>query len=1569
MRRIYLLLINIVLLQTISLAQWEEKTTNIPGNLNAVIGWQTEVFIAGDSGVYLSVNGGDTFVKQHLLNNFMDSLTMESSTFNDIFSSYPNYWAVGKNNSTGNGVIFKYNEDSEWELSYTLVGSGLNGMGRKTGLLFVVGDDGKILYSENSGNQWNLSESGVTNNLYSIVAYTNRIHIGGEGVILSKYNFSQTSWYAHFDEGANELLALSNSYTLAVNNDNILKGSTSIWNINTNYNSSESGIRATSITQSTSTEILIGTKNGIYKSTDDLNYWELIPSSIGFDINDVHFFYTNPVGYAVGNDGLLLKTTNRGGDPIPYVSFFFELVTCVDSTLGISNNGYDGHSYSWFINDTLISNDYNIDTIFSVIGDYNIELIGDNGTFSDTINHLLSIVDLPSIENDISITDSILCHGGNSDIIVSLSDSSVEYTLLKMTSMGIDVEVVTKIGNGNDLILNTGMISDSTRYLIKVSHLKAECAQFFADTFLIAVEKTIADFYPGLINADLNEPIKFYNNSKQASFFNWSFGTQASDSTSNIEEPIISFNNLIETNVTLISTSLYGCSDTITLSGPVIYNAQAINDNCWAINFDGNQLGGHDRGEEIKTTNNGDIIVSGSYSDMEFTTKAGTTQGRHNNIGFYIARYSSNGVLKWLVRGINNNPDNDWNLTNYSYKGAAYDIAIDSEDNIIITGWLDEDFTLISNDGDSIPMKKDPFSNRNKGFILKLDSNGAYLWHTIMNNAVGNFIGLDQTDHIYVGGNYSFVAIFYSTTDDSLKISGQSQGTAFIVKYNTDGEILWLTNMQYDSNNYNNYLTDIAVDDIGSVYLTGTHGKSLTFNSVSGNSVLLTSPYGQTNAFIVKYNSEGTAEWGHSINSNEVGQSFDYGVSIEVSGQGDSYITLEVESWLEDDWIEIPSTQLPTDTLSVGKYAIISYDTDGNYRWGNGVKYSYLGRGTALTIDKYGYVYTGGYVIDNTEGGSTDFTSTDNFLINLPQNEGSFFISKYDKNGHLIWASLESGLTSDNWSGIKNVRSISVDENQNLYVTGKLYSQSQGYIVATDTLITNQTDPFIAKFSQSACLQPDLLIPLLTSQSYCPGDSIEIPFYTNEYITIDSNNTFIIELSDSLGNFAWSLIIGETASSNKVDTLQAVLPLEIGSGRFMLRIRSSMPVIIGNEIPIFITPLQIPQNVSYTICQGSSIEINATQGTQYEWSPVEGLSDSIIQTPIASPDSSIIYICNTNSFCGSIIDSIKIKVNPGYYTEDPLIEICAGDSALIYGTYKFNAGIYYDSLLTDLNCDSVFYKALVVNPGYSTEDPSIEICAGDSALIYGTYKFDAGIFYDSLLTDLNCDSVFYTELVVNPGYYTEDPSIEICAGDSALIYGTYEFIGGTYYDSLLTALNCISVYYSVLVVNPLPAVQIEGLSEDTICYNNGTVPLPAAIPSGGTYSGIGVVDNMFDPTISGLGTFEIIYTYTGDDFCTNSDTTTIVVDVCSGIINKTALKGIVFYPNPIKDKLNIERQIGFDQPVTIKIYNSNSKLITTKVILINEQKLELDVSQFSKGVYYLHFILPKENIVRKIIKI
>ncbi|MCB9185755.1 MAG: HYR domain-containing protein [Flavobacteriales bacterium] len=106
-----------------------------------------------------------------------------------------------------------------------------------------------------------------------------------------------------------------------------------------------------------------------------------------------------------------------------------------------------------------------------------------------------------------------------------------------------------------------------------------------------------------------------------------------------------------------------------------------------------------------------------------------------------------------------------------------------------------------------------------------------------------------------------------------------------------------------------------------------------------------------------------------------------------------------------------------------------------------------------------------------------------------------------------------------------------------------------------------------------------------------------------------------------------------------------------------------------------------------------------------------------------------------------------------------------------------------------------------------------------------------------------------------------------------------------------------------VVFNPLPVVSFSGLAASYCIDQTSPVPLTGT-PSGGTFSGLGISGNSFIPSVAGVGTIFVTYTYTDINGCTDSETLTTDVN---GLPN-VSFSGLD--PEYCEDDANIYTLIG-----------------------------------------------------------
>ena len=213
-------------------------------------------------------------------------------------------------------------------------------------------------------------------------------------------------------------------------------------------------------------------------------------------------------------------------------------------------------------------------------------------------------------------------------------------------------------------------------------------------------------------------------------------------------------------------------------------------------------------------------------------------------------------------------------------------------------------------------------------------------------------------------------------------------------------------------------------------------------------------------------------------------------------------------------------------------------------------------------------------------------------------------------------------------------------------------------------------------------------------------------------------------------------------------------------------------------------------------------------------------------------------------------------------TYDTTITLCNGDSLFIGGAMQNNGGVYFDTLTSSLNLDSIVTTNLIINP-VLTGQANDSICPGDSLFLGGAFQTLAGTYYDTLTSFQGCDSTLATTLTLNIiiGQTTDS----ICPGDSILLGGVYQSAPGIYYDTLTSYLGCDSTLATTLTTINVATAQ----AAVAICQGD-------SILLGGVYQS---VPGIYSDTLS---------SYLGCDSIVATTLTTIIVygqttaEICQG---------------------------------------------------------------------------------------
>ncbi len=167
--------------------------------------------------------------------------------------------------------------------------------------------------------------------------------------------------------------------------------------------------------------------------------------------------------------------------------------------------------------------------------------------------------------------------------------------------------------------------------------------------------------------------------------------------------------------------------------------------------------------------------------------------------------------------------------------------------------------------------------------------------------------------------------------------------------------------------------------------------------------------------------------------------------------------------------------------------------------------------------------------------------------------------------------------------------------------------------------------------------------------------------------------------------------------------------------------------------------------------------------------------------------------------CDSILTS-NLTVRP-ISSKNQFISICSGQSVHIGNHVYTSSGVYKDTLLNYLSCDSIVTTNLIVKPR-NVINKNVNICSGTVYQV-GIHSYSqTGLYHDTLVNKYNCDSIIHTNLNVYSTVYTNQ-TVSICQGQQLTIGAHSYNVSGNYTDTLSSFVACDSIVNTQLVVKPI----------------------------------------------------------------------------------------------------------------------------------------------------------------------
>jgi hypothetical protein len=473
-------------------------------------------------------------------------------------------------------------------------------------------------------------------------------------------------------------------------------------------------------------------------------------------------------------------------------------------------------------------------------------------------------------------------------------------------------------------------------------------------------------------------------------------------------------------------------------------------------------------------------VAVDSSGNVYFGGQAGGTVTAYNSSGTsfgsltpttgqdgFVVKLNSTGAVLWFVF-----------LISGQGTDSVRHMVTDSSDNLYVAG-------LMNSSGAAITIKNSngtTFASLatvggTEGVVIKYNSSGNGQWAARLGSVGEDFaygVAVDSSGNVSITGqaaNSASLNVYNAnnTLFGTLTYSNLTAISAFLVRYNSSGAVQWAAKMGSSVNG--TLTTGVSVDSGGNIYVTGYFNAS--YLSLYGNllSFFLTIPNaGGTDAFMVKYNSNGAPQWAARVASSVA----DIGNAVLLNSDGTSYFCGQTGgvATIYDSTGTPFGTTIATNGSSDA--FVVKFDAAGYVLWVTRIASTNADFARRVKTDSSGNLYVA-VGCGNTGALTTTIYNSDGTTfgtVTTATGGTDTLLVKYNSDGFGQWASRISSSVNDNPSGLV------VDPNGNIIIAGQNSGAATitAYNSDTTAFATTLTnigggDAYVVKYNSSGFVQ------------------------------------------------------------------------------------------------------------------------------------------------------------------------------------------------------------------------------------------------------------------------------------------------------------------------------------------------------------------------------------------------------------------------------------------------------------------------------------------------------------------